>query len=126
MTIDTAELRRLHDAATKGEFSVDGYNTSAVIFRQHGKMNVTDWMPLLQCAYDNANWKADAAYVAAALNALPELLDRLEKAEDKIEGLQADLDNAVETAFVRGAKEWTRLNYPDRYRLLSAAPKGGE
>lgn len=38
-----------------------------------------------------------------------------EKAADKIEGLQADLESAVETAFNRGAAEWTRLNYPDLY-----------
>lgn len=38
---------------------------------------------------------------------------------DKIEGLEADLSSAVETAFKRGATEWTRLNYPDAFARLS-------
>lgn len=43
------------------------------------------------------------------------VVDILREAEDKIEGLEADLESAVETAFKRGATEWTRLNYPDLY-----------
>lgn len=43
-----------------------------------------------------------------------------EKNEDKIEGLKADLDAAVEVAFKHGATEWVRLNYPDHYQRLSA------
>lgn len=38
---------------------------------------------------------------------------------DKVEGLEADLENAVETAFNRGAKDWARMNYPDQYQRLS-------
>jgi hypothetical protein len=36
---------------------------------------------------------------------------------DKIDGLQSDLDNAVETAIKRGAVEWGRLNYPNHPAL---------
>ena len=39
--------------------------------------------------------------------------------EDRIEGLNADLDSAVEVAFRNGAAEWTRLNYPTLYMRLS-------
>lgn len=39
--------------------------------------------------------------------------------EDRIEGLNADLDSAVEVAFRRGAVEWTRLNYPTIHMRLS-------
>lgn len=35
--------------------------------------------------------------------------------EDKIDGLEADLDSAVKVAYDRGAKEWTRLNYPQLF-----------
>lgn len=42
----------------------------------------------------------------------------LEEAADKIEGLEADLDSAVEVAYDRGATEWTRLNYPTQYKRL--------
>lgn len=44
-----------------------------------------------------------------------------EDMQDKIEGLQADLDSAIEVAFNRGATEWVRLNYPDHFNRLSAA-----
>lgn len=38
---------------------------------------------------------------------------------EKIEGLEADLDSAVEVAFKRGATEWVRLNYPKHYSRLA-------
>ena len=41
-------------------------------------------------------------------------------ADDKIEGLEADLDSAIEVAFNRGATDWVRQNYPDRYDRLWA------
>jgi hypothetical protein len=41
-------------------------------------------------------------------------------AADKIEGLDADLESAVEVAFKRGATDWTRLNYPAQYKRLMA------
>jgi hypothetical protein len=50
---------------------------------------------------------------------------KIEEWEDKIDGLQADLDNAVDTAFARGATEWTRLNYPDRFAKLISSTKPG-
>lgn len=34
---------------------------------------------------------------------------------DRIDGLEADLDSAVEVAWNRGATEWVRLNYPSHY-----------
>lgn len=40
--------------------------------------------------------------------------------QDKIEGLEADLDNAVEVAWKRGATEWVRLNYPKHYARFTA------
>lgn len=39
---------------------------------------------------------------------------------DKIEGLKADLDAAVEVAFKRGATDWVRLNYPDQFNRLTS------
>lgn len=35
------------------------------------------------------------------------------QANDKIEGLEADLDSAVEVAYKRGATEWAKSNYPN-------------
>ncbi|NTG01832.1 hypothetical protein G6L30_17075 [Agrobacterium rhizogenes] len=45
----------------------------------------------------------------------------IREAADKIEGLEADLDSAIEVAYRRGATEWVRLNYPIHYaRLVDA------
>ena len=41
------------------------------------------------------------------------------KLRDKVDGLTSDLENAVETAYKRGATEWCRLNYPDQYKRLT-------
>lgn len=48
------------------------------------------------------------------------------EAADKIEGLQADLDEAVRVAYRRGALDWVRLNYPKQYERLQAAAYEGE
>lgn len=40
------------------------------------------------------------------------------RAADKIEGLEADLDSAVEVAYRSGATEWVRMNYPAKYAAL--------
>lgn len=54
----------------------------------------------------------------------PESLTKLwhdteEELNDKIEGLEADLESAVEVAFKHGATEWTRLNYPALYERFN-------
>lgn len=43
-----------------------------------------------------------------------------EKTEDKIEGLTADLDAAVEVAFKHGARDWVKANYPEHFKRLDA------
>ncbi|CAN7654773.1 hypothetical protein LJR231_005126 [Phyllobacterium sp. LjRoot231] len=43
---------------------------------------------------------------------------RMKDLEDKIQGLEANLDSAVEIAYLRGATEWVRLNYPSQYERL--------
>lgn len=45
----------------------------------------------------------------------PMLSELADVIADKIDGLEADLDNAVETAFKRGARKWCKDNYPDKY-----------
>lgn len=45
-----------------------------------------------------------------------------EEYNDKVEGLTADLEMAVLTAYKRGATEWTRLNYPDWYSHWNEDP----
>lgn len=42
--------------------------------------------------------------------------------QDKIEGLDSDLFQAVSTAYHRGAVDWTRLNYPKWFERLSVEP----
>lgn len=61
----------------------------------------------------------EAAWGVAAI--AQALLEERERWRDKIEGLEADLADAVEVAFHRGATAWTRLNYPEHYKRLAAA-----
>lgn len=49
------------------------------------------------------------------------LPDKILALIDEVEGLQADLDKAVETAYNRGATDWTKLNYPKHFERLSKA-----
>jgi hypothetical protein len=44
--------------------------------------------------------------------------NKLEELRDKIDGLEADLESAVEVAFKRGAHQWVAMNYPDMFRRL--------
>lgn len=53
---------------------------------------------------------------AAALSAARA---RIAALEDKVDGLEADLDAAVMVAFKYGAVDWTRLNYPAQYATLT-------
>lgn len=65
---DTAELRRLHEAATKGEWIVEPVDAIGRAVLRRGARRM---FPI------PAN---DAAFIAAAHNALPALLDELEAA----------------------------------------------
>lgn len=40
---------------------------------------------------------------------------------DQVEGLQADLDSAIEVAVSRGAITWARMNYPGHHSLKGAS-----
>lgn len=49
------------------------------------------------------------------------LATKEEEHNDKIEGLQADLEDAVAVAFKRGAVRWTFYNYPKQYSSMVSA-----
>ena len=53
----------------------------------------------------------------ASVYPAPQPAPTYEELLDKIDGLESDLDNAVETAINRGAVEWGRLNYPNHRAL---------
>lgn len=50
----------------------------------------------------------------------------IEELEDRIDGLNSDLQSAVEVAFNRGAEDWVRMNYPAQFARLMAAKAGNE
>jgi gas vesicle protein len=59
-----------------------------------------------------------AGYISrCSPEALRSIASLVEELEDKIEGLESDLSNAVETAFDRGAVEWAKMNYPNHPRV---------
>ncbi|UXN58846.1 hypothetical protein [Phyllobacterium zundukense] len=43
---------------------------------------------------------------------------RMKDLEHKIHALEVDLGSAVEIAYLRGATEWVRINYPSHYKRL--------
>ena len=51
----------------------------------------------------------------AAADALAAVRKERDRMRDKVDGLETELESAVEVAFKRGAAEWTRLNYPEIY-----------
>jgi hypothetical protein len=75
------------------------------VVNQSGEAEIGEW------ELAESSWKADADAFAAMHDVLRALL----AAWDRAEGLEADLDSAVEVAFKRGATEWVRLNYPKHY-----------
>ncbi|MCS4088425.1 hypothetical protein [Rhizobium sp. BK176] len=46
--------------------------------------------------------------------------------EEKIEGLESDLESAVQAAYNRGAVEWAKLNYPTWIERLETNKKATE
>ncbi|QIG70762.1 hypothetical protein EVB91_211 [Rhizobium phage RHph_I1_18] len=40
--------------------------------------------------------------------------------EDKVDGLEADLEHAVRLAYHRGAWAWVKMNYPALYNRLQS------
>lgn len=77
--------------------------------------------PLAEGDY-TAGWTAEPLYSkppnAQALEA------RVKVLEDTIDGLESELQSAVEVAFRRGAHEWVRLNYPAQFATLTQGSEG--
>jgi len=70
----------------------------------------------------NARWadyRRNVARAEAAEASLSAERAEVERLRDKVEGLTADIESAVEVAFKRGATDWTRLNYPTQYEALT-------
>ena len=66
-------------------------------------------------------YRAEKRRAEELLEANNRYLDRARAAEEKIEGLQAELESAVDVAFNRGAHGWVRMNYPDHYERRKKA-----
>jgi len=82
--------------------------------------DLRDWAYDLDCSGEGPSAKASTLYAAADLIAAPQPAPSYEDLLDKIDGLESDLHNAVETAIKRGAVEWGRLNYPNHPALRNA------
>lgn len=84
-----------------------------------------EWLPVISNDdYNRAvQLQADIDRLTERLSPDPQGGDWIDVLEDRVEGLQADLDSAVEVAYKRGATEWVRLNYPKQYERLSGENK---
>ncbi|MCV9964174.1 hypothetical protein OIU34_20020 [Pararhizobium sp. BT-229] len=69
-----------------------------------------------------------AAITKAILGVAGTLLavQKIEIEDDRIEGLQSDLESAVQVAYNHGAEEWARLNYPSWVERLEANKRAAE
>ena len=123
-TPDTLELRRKAEAATPGRWyhETDHYNDHGGRYDQ-----ISSPVEIVSGEWGGPTG-ANAAFIAAAnpavilalLDRLDALEGRAQAAEDKAEGLSADLRMAVQVAYRRGATEWARLNYPSWIDWLEA------
>lgn len=70
----------------------------------------------------------NAAITHAVLGVAGTLLaiQKVEIEQDRIDGLQADLEEAVQVAYNRGAVEWAKLNYPTWIERLERNSKAIE
>lgn len=62
-------------------------------------------------------FKASEPHIRVLESEAAELRARVAELEDKVDGLTADLDEAVAVAIKRGAHEWAQFNYPDHASL---------
>lgn len=112
MPVDLKELRRLHEAATPGPW-----------FKYMRTVTVEEngWdVEVAECS-NNARGtvEADAALIAAARNALPELLDRLEAAESENARLREELNGLTWVQrLLRRALEMPAAGDPLAYAAL--------
>lgn len=109
-SIDLAELRRLHEAATKGEWHVlRTMETSSNDVTQVRvcTINPTEWIAKVRaCFVGNGgnSWDtSDADFIAAAHNALPALLDELEAARLEMRRLGSVIAELREVARLKTA-----------------------
>lgn len=97
--IDLAELRRLHEAATKGEWKHfrDEFIKGRIdrVIAVPGQVILRDEDIHRYAWKDNPRVDADWNFIVAAHNALPALLDELEAAREEVESMRNDRDGAL-------------------------------
>ena len=79
-----AELKRLCEAATEGPWETDDCH----VFADDGRALLAYLRPIPSMQDRDAN----AAFIAAARTALPELLDYADRLEERMRSLEADVD----------------------------------
>lgn len=93
--IDTAELRRLWEAATKGKWEVTRFMNIVTTPAPDDGGDIVTESPNRYVLTSFEKWQSNAEYIAAAHNALPALLDELEAAREEIESMRNDRDGAL-------------------------------
>ena len=94
MTTDTTELRRLYAAATPGTWFANSKTNYTLVeaYRTDIPMTMQNVCTILD--FDDRPSRPNAALIAAAINALPDLLDELERLRADMEMLQANIENS--------------------------------
>lgn len=88
---------------------------SAIKARAEGAVRA---LALLLNQSEDSVWRPAQKGVFALADTIV-LIAEVECLRDKVEGLESDISDAVETAYRRGAVDWAVLNYPDIVARLS-------
>lgn len=88
MKLDIDKLMQLHDKATEGPWEMDGLNNIRI---------TPNGRPIVVTIHDYEDYlprMADAAYIVAACNSIPDLIHRIRELEDEIESLRDALEES--------------------------------
>jgi len=85
--------------------------------------NVSGLCERLDGAYERQNNARDRETITLSKDTLERQAAENKRLRDKVDGLESDLQDAVQVAFSRGATVWAQLNYPDIVGLLSRSPE---
>lgn len=116
--IERLEAAMSRDGKPRGDHMIGAYAALAVSALESGDEDQAE----LASVYDAASrCIANETAMFDALSAVAaEAAAALRDQQDRREGMEEDLYQAVLVAYRRGAVEWTRLNYPQWFGAISS------
>ena len=119
MTIDIADLRAKHAAATPGPWAAQDYMFPGLADEGRTRIRLTDAEDSLDENIAGTVLPEDAELIVAAVNALPALLDELERLRAFVDSLGVDADEYHDGEWWDGYRQAQReivMRAPDAAR----------